>query len=69
MKAILEFNLPEDKDDHFYAVHGVEYWSALWDIDQRIRDTLKHQDITDETERCLEGIRGLIPSLETDLRA
>ena len=34
MKAILEFNLPEEKQEHNYAVNALEAFGALSDIQQ-----------------------------------
>ena len=43
MKAILEFDLPEDKE-WFEAASKAVDWSILaWDIDQYIRNRLKYQ--------------------------
>ena len=32
MKATLEFDLPEDRDQHDLAVNAIDYYTALWDI-------------------------------------
>lgn len=32
MKAILEFNFPEDEDAHYVAVNGGNLYRALWTI-------------------------------------
>ena len=42
MKAILEFDLPEDKDAYALATHGNDYWRCLWELDQQLRGYLKH---------------------------
>ena len=42
MKAILEFNLPDDADQHNLALNGVKYWSALWDFKETFRSIRKH---------------------------
>jgi hypothetical protein len=34
MKAILEFNLPEDKVDFNLAVKGSDWWHVCWKMDQ-----------------------------------
>jgi len=36
MKAILEFNLPEERDALTFAIKGGSYYSALWDIFQAL---------------------------------
>ena len=42
MKSILEFNMPEDKNDFKLAMNGADYFCALWDIKQLLRDYYKH---------------------------
>ena len=42
MKAILEFELPDDQEEYEYAVNARKMYSALWDIKQLIRSKLKH---------------------------
>jgi hypothetical protein len=44
MKATLEFNLPEDTQEHLRAVQANDAWSALYDIDYMLRNLLKHGD-------------------------
>jgi len=42
MKAILEFNLPEDKEDYDYANNGFNYYMALMEMDQWLRSEYKY---------------------------
>ena len=42
MKAILEFNLPEDKEDFDFATNGINYYSALVEFDQWLRSEYKY---------------------------
>ena len=42
MKALLEFNLPEDKDDHAYALAGVDALLVIHDLENEIRSKLKY---------------------------
>ena len=42
MKAILEFNLPEDKEDFDFATNAVNYYSALVEFDQWLRSEYKY---------------------------
>lgn len=42
MKAILEFNLPEDQDDHAYAIHGLDALLVISDLEQEIRSKLRY---------------------------
>lgn len=42
MKAVLEFNLPEDQDDHAYALAGVDALLVINDLEQEIRSKLRY---------------------------
>lgn len=44
MKAVLEFELPEDKDDFNYAHNGFNYYMALYEMDQWLRSEYKYND-------------------------
>ena len=42
MKATLEFNLPEEKDEYDFANNGINYYSALVEFDQWLRSEYKY---------------------------
>ena len=42
MEAILKFNLPEDQDDHKYALAGVDALLTINSIEEEIRSYLKY---------------------------
>jgi hypothetical protein len=42
MKATIEFNLPEEKDEHMRAVLGAEAFVLLFEIDAHLRSVIKH---------------------------
>lgn len=44
MKAILKFDLPEDRENYNHCNKAIDYYSALWDLDQWLRSEIKHQD-------------------------
>ncbi|MBM3453522.1 MAG: hypothetical protein FJX80_00060 [Bacteroidetes bacterium] len=61
MKATLEFNLPEDNSEHLRAVNAGAAWSALHDIDTRLRSILKYGlDKDSSYEKELADIRSEI---------
>lgn len=43
MKATLEFNLPDDQDDHKYALAGLDSLLVISDILDEIRSFLKYE--------------------------
>lgn len=65
MKAILEFNLPEEDQEHAVAVHGKDLYLSLWDLDQWLRGKVKYsegkewenyEDALDDTRKQLREI-------------
>lgn len=57
MKAILEFNLPEDQHDYNVAVQSPRVQRFLWDFSQQLRSWYKyHHDFTNADD-ALNKIR------------
>jgi hypothetical protein len=42
MKAVLEFDLPEDDQEFLLATSGTKFWSVLWELDQSLRGKTKY---------------------------
>jgi hypothetical protein len=42
MKAILEFNLPDDQQDFEMASNVMKFWSVLYELDQDLRSKTKY---------------------------
>lgn len=58
MKAMLEFNLPEDKHEWDNAVKADAMYAALWDLSQELRTMCKYQTFeTNEEYAIVEAIR------------
>lgn len=56
MKAILEFNLPEDRFEHTRAVKGTDAYIVLWEVSQQIfRPARKHGYLSDPKLNQLLG--------------
>jgi len=47
MKAILEFNLPADKEQFDVAAKAMDWAILAWDIDQFIRNKIKYEQDRD----------------------
>ena len=47
MKAVLEFNLPEDKEQFDVAAKAMDWAILAWDIDQFIRNKIKYEQDRD----------------------
>ena len=63
MKAILEFNLPEDKIEFEAASKSMDWAIMAWDIDQYIRNRLKYQSEKLDTSSAKEELELLRESL------
>lgn len=57
MKAVLEFDLPEDNSEHIMCVNASKYYCCLWDIDQELRSLLKHGHQHKSVEELAESLR------------
>lgn len=61
MKAILEFNLPEEQVEFDLAVNGNKWSFVAWKIDQELRSKIKYSEsITEEQRDIYQGVRNLI---------
>ena len=60
MKAILEFNLPEDGDDFRYAINGEEYFLALNSIREDVRQMWKYQELSENEYKIVDEIYKMI---------
>jgi hypothetical protein len=47
MKALLEFELPEDKEEYDVASRGMDWALLVLDIDQFIRNKIKYEQDKD----------------------
>ena len=61
MKAILEFNLPEEQTEFDLAVNGNKWSFVAWKIDQELRSKIKYSEsITEEQRDIYQEVRNLI---------
>ena len=59
MKATLEFNLPEEHDEHLNALQGLSWQMVLFEIDQELRSTVKYEDSEQDADYA-QKIRDII---------
>ena len=55
MKAILEFNLPEDREEFDVASRGMDWALLVLDIDQFIRNKIKYEQDKDGILQLVQG--------------
>jgi len=69
MKAILEFNLPEDQTDYQMANDASKMFHTLWEMKQWLRGQLKFPDnmnLSDDGYKVLEECRDKLNELLID---
>ena len=57
MKAILEFELPEDKKNFDAASRGMDWALVVWDMDQIMHKKVKYAELTDDSRLAIEELR------------
>ena len=65
MKAILEFNLPEEEEQFNVASKGMDWALIVWDIYQLLRNKLKYGAPTHHVH-LLEELRDTLNNLVED---
>ena len=64
MKAILEFNLPEEQAEHYCAMKGADMLNVLWELKAELRSMLKYGELPEQQYKIVEKIQDyLIHSL------
>lgn len=58
MKAILEFNMDDDKRDFELAANATKWYLTAWEMDQYLRTRMKYEEnISDEQYEAVEKAR------------
>lgn len=60
MKAILEFNLPEEQAEHYCAIKGADMLNVLWELRAELRAMLKYGDLPEQQHKIVEQIQGYL---------
>ena len=63
MKAILQFNLPEENHEYLNASQGAQMKSILWNVDQWLRAKLKYEELSDGQYDSFKETREYLRSL------
>ena len=60
MKAVLEFNYPEDEEKLRHALNGADYYKALLEIDKLLNESTNKlprlKDIREVINKAMEGL-------------
>jgi hypothetical protein len=60
MEATLNFTLPEDQQDLDDALNGSKWRNAIMEIDEQLRQKIKHGEMTDAELSVMAEIRKLL---------
>jgi hypothetical protein len=65
MKAILEFNLPDDQQDFELASNAMKFWSVLYELDQDLRSKTKYasDDLSQDKYDAYQEVRDILHEL------
>ena len=66
MKAILEFELPVDKENFDASIKGMDWALVVWEIDHLLRNKLKYEEHVHDTRKTLEEIRKTLNEMLID---
>ena len=66
MKAILEFNLPEEQTEHRTAVQALDYKYVVSEMDEYLRSQIKYQELPKEVDKALQAARENLHQLCND---
>lgn len=68
MKAILEFNLPDDQTEFDLAISGNKFWNMLYELDQELRTKTKYasDDLPQDKYDAYQEVRDLLRELMSE---
>ena len=68
MKAILEFNLPDDQQEYELANNALNFWRVLYELDQDLRTKTKYaaDDLPQDKYDAYQEVRDNLHELMRD---
>jgi hypothetical protein len=57
MKIIIEFNLPEEREEYQNSINGTDWRGVVQALDEMLRQKLKYGEISGKTHKEVEEIR------------
>ncbi len=60
MIATLKFELPDEQDEFKVALEGAGWRSAVIEVDQYLRNQLKHEELEENVSVALQNVRDLL---------
>ena len=65
-KLTLSFDLPEEAEEANDAQKGLAWKCVVWNMDNYLRNMIKHREMSDDCRGYLEGCRDKLNSLACD---
>jgi hypothetical protein len=62
MKAIIEFNLPDDQYEYELANKGGAMYHVLWELKAELRSMLKYGELPDQQYEIVQKIQDFLMS-------
>ncbi len=66
MKAILEFNMPEDMVEHHDALHGTDWKLVLMDLETEMRSAIRYGHAHKTADEAIDHFRTRLFEIVTD---
>lgn len=66
MKAMIEFNLPEEQAEHYCAIKGADMLNVLWELKAELRSMLKYGELPEQQYEIVEKIQDFLLSSLND---
>lgn len=63
MKAILEFDLSEDRCEHIIAVHAMDFALTCHDLDEQLRQWMKYGNEFKTPDDALDATREVLRNI------
>lgn len=60
MKAILEFNLPDEQHEFYCATKGQDMISVLWELQQELRKLYKYEELNEDEYKIVERLQSFL---------
>ena len=60
MKAIIEFNLPDEQHEFYCATKGQDMISVLWELQQELRKLYKYEQLNKDETLIVERLRDFL---------
>lgn len=74
MKAILEFDLPDEQPDFEAAINGYKWESAMWDMNQYLRSVTKYapdetsEEVVDALEKARNELFNILSNYNLEIK-